>query len=320
MFSWRLLLATGEAKYAEAMERTFYNGILSGVDLDGKAFFYGNPLLSRSGRKRNPWNFSCACCPPNVMRTLASINGYIATTSPDGVQLHLYSACEIAASLGYSAALGNVNLSVETDYPWDGEITVTVTRTPEKPWVLSLRIPAWCGHAEAAVNGEKTRAPAKPGDYLQIRRRWVRGDVVRLSLPMPVVFYEAHPHIDTARCAVAICRGPLVYCIEEHDQPGGVELLDLAVDLDGSEVTAEQRSDLLGGVTVIHAPGLVREMSSWDGVLYRPLKQYTNEQTDDRSVTPRLISLTAIPYFAWANRGSSPMRVWIPAAHLRADR
>jgi hypothetical protein len=143
MRCWRMLLLTGEAKYADLMERTFYNGILCGVDLDCKAFFYGNGLFARSGGKRNPWDFNCACCPPNVTRTLSSVHGYFATTSDTGLQIHLYDTCDISADV----AGRNVNLHVDTKYPWDGRIRLEVKAASSGTWGLSLRIPEWCSGA-----------------------------------------------------------------------------------------------------------------------------------------------------------------------------
>ena len=299
MWCWRMLLATGEVKYADLMERTIYNGVLSGVALDGKSFFYGNGLLSRSGGKRSAWD-KCACCPPNVMRTLASVNGYVATTSSLGLQVHLYESCGISADL----AEGPVALSVASDYPWDGRVVLTVERSPAAPWELSLRIPGWCANASVSINSRKREEALPPGTPAVLRREWRAGDTVVLELPMEPVIYEAHPYIDSTRSSAAIARGPLVYCIEGHDQPAGV--LDCRVDPAGA-MRAEKRTDLLRGVTVIKAPGFSREGSEWEGVLYRKLAS-----AGRRTGAGKMIELVAVPYYAWANRGPSPMRVWIP--------
>jgi DUF1680 family protein len=286
-WAWRMLLATGEPRYADAAERMLLNGFLAGVSLTGTEFFYVNPLQMRRGahpdQNRSPahgrrgW-FDCACCPPNVMRTLASLGGYLATTDPDGIQIQLYAEGTIEAS--------GVSLAVETGYPWDGAVRVRVLETPEAAWTLSLRVPEWA--RGATLDGRPVEAAAYAAD----RRAWRAGDAVELNLPMPVRMTDADERVDAVRGCIAIERGPLVYAVERDDAD------DLSLTTVGS---AEHDGDLLGGVTTIRATGRSR----------RHVPQpWPYGQTVPSIVEPT--EIVAVPYFAWANRGIGPMRVWLP--------
>jgi DUF1680 family protein len=301
-WAWRMLLATGDPFYADVAERILHNGFAAGVSLGGDEYFYVNPLQLRSGahadENRSPahgrrgW-FDCACCPPNVMRTLAALDSYLATTDDDGVQLHLYAPGEIDA--------GRMRLTVETDYPWDGRIRVRVDGTPDDAWTLSLRVPGWAAGATLIVVGEER--PTTPGTYATVRRQWRAGDVAELLLPMDVRMVAADERVDAVRGCVALERGPLVYAVEQVDQPAGVAVDDVRID-PGGDLVAEHRPELLGGVTVVTVAGRARrhEPGSWP---YRPAAATSDAPGD-------VVRLTAVPYFAWANRELGPMRVWIP--------
>ena len=304
-WAWRMLLATGDPRYADAAERKLFNGFLAGVSLGGVEYFYVNTLHLRTGaiadetrspaHGRRPW-FTVACCPPNIMRTLASLPGYVATTDADGLQLHQYATGSVAV------AGRDARISVETDYPWDGLIRVRVDDPPEGEWTLSLRVPGWAEGATLRVAGEE-QPPPGAGSYAAIRRSWQAGDTVELSLPMTVRIVEADERIDAVRGCVALERGPLVYAVEQADLPDGVTVDDLRLD-PAAGATAEHRSDLLGGVTVLTARGRAITSGS-DRWPYRPAGESgTPEGTD--------IAIVAVPYFAWANRGVGPMRVWLP--------
>ncbi len=301
MWNWRMLLATGDARYADLLERSLYNGFLSGVSLDGSRFFYVNPLQSRGGVERPGW-YSCACCPPNVMRQIAMIGHYAASTSDDGVQLHQYLSTELVAPTSDGASR---ILRVETRYPWEGHVRVTVVETDGDEWALALRIPAWASGAWLAVGGERVDTPAVPGSYATVTRPWRAGDVVDLHLPLAPRLTEPHPRVDAIRGSVCIERGPLVYCLEQADLPDGVDMLDVRLPLE-APMQAAWRPDLLGGVMAVDAEGLVADMGPWGDDLYRPA-------SDD---TPPLspATLQAVPYYAWANRDPGTMRVWVPRA------
>jgi uncharacterized protein len=305
MWNWRMLLATANPRYADLIEWTLYNGVLSGVSLDGKRYFYPNPLLSRGSVERSEW-FACACCPPNVMRTVSSVQNYAATTTDGGLQVHLYDRCAARATL---AAAGDVSVSFDTDYPWEPVIKVTVDKPGTEEWTLSLRIPGWCAGGTARINGGKSLS-GRPGSYVDIRRRWQPGDTVVLDLPMPVKVHEPHPWIEPARGCLALTRGPLVYCFEENDQQAGVRLLDTTLD-PAAPAKIEHQPSLLGGVTTLKTQGRLVDHPGWEGRLYRTYGTGGRPRS-------RKVGLTAIPYFAWANRKKAPMRVWMQAADATA--
>ena len=297
LWSWRLLLLTGDGRFADLIERTLYNSFLSGISLDGSSYFYAQTLLSRGNVERSEW-FDCACCPPNVTRVLASLPHYLATNDADAVQVHQYAPGTIESP----DALG-VRLRVETEYPWQGEVRFLVENSGPRAWTLRLRVPAWAAGATLRVNGRNVEAKEQTG-YLAIDRTWKAGDTVELELPMAPRFVEAHPRIDSTRDCVAIERGPLVYCLEACDQPPSTNVMDVAVD-ETQPLAEQRRADLLEGVLTVQARGGVRDVAAWGGGLYKPLGAA-------RTLPSKPVTLTAIPYYAWANRGANAMRVWIP--------
>jgi DUF1680 family protein len=301
MWNWRMLLVTGDARYADLLERSLYNGFLSGVSLDGERYFYVNPLQSRGGIERPEW-YSCACCPPNIMRQIALVGHYVATTDGAGIQIHQYAPSLVSGESGGD----RVTLRLKTCYPRDGDVSVTIDKTPDRPWRLSLRIPAWCRAGTVNVNGQGARATAG-GRYAHIERCWQAGDVVRLSLPMAPTLIEANPRIDAIRGSLAIERGPLVYCLEQADQEPGIDLLDVRVDRH-AQMRVGGQDDILGGVVAIEVEGATVDTAHWDSQLYR-----TVSTGFEQDLPRRRLTLTAIPYYAWANRGPGAMRVWIPA-------
>ena len=304
MWNWRLLLATGEGRYADLMERTLYNAFLSSVSHDGMHYFYVNPLLSRGaeeeigrgGHRRTLWH-GCACCPPNVMRTLSSLGHYFATAGEASAEIHLYGPMDIALQIG---GVGDVRMRVETRYPWDGAIKLTVEEATGSRWRLALRRPGWCEGATVTVNGQSADVATDKG-YFVIERAWQPGDVIELDLPMQARLVEAHPAIDPTRGCLAIERGPMVYCLEECDHPDA-ELSSVEIDEAGSLETLWE-PDLASGVVMVQASGYQVDTETWSDHLYRPFGQ-----TDSHSP----LELLAVPYFAWANREPGSMQVWIP--------
>ncbi len=298
MWNWRMLLATGDPRYADTLERSLYNGFLSGVSLDGQRYFYVNPLQSRGGIARPEW-YGCACCPPNVMRQIALVGNYIATTDDMGVQLHQYASATIEATVGDK----RVVLAMETRYPWEGHVHVTVAETGGGEWTLAFRVPGWCNHAALWLNGEIIAGGASDGNYVTLTRLWQPGDVVELDLEMRPRLTAPNPRVDAIRGSLAIERGPLVYCLEEEDQAAGVDLLDVRLAPD-ADLEAAWRDDLLGGVVTVTAEGYVADVRDWEAALYRPAPVL--------ETVARPIKLVAVPYYAWANRTPGAMRVWIP--------
>ena len=222
LWSWRLLLATGESRYADVIERTLFNALISGVSADGTAFLYVNPLQLRDGddamssrspgKGRQAW-FGTACCPTNLMRFLACIDQYAWTSSPRGLQLHQY----MAGRVSHACANGEISLEVQTNYPWEGDVHISVSATPISPWELSVRIPAWCRAAHVAYGGSDEQLDAGTDGYLRLRRTWQPGDRLTLSLDMPARRTVALRDIDSAHGCEALERGPLVYCLEQTD-------------------------------------------------------------------------------------------------------
>jgi uncharacterized protein len=303
MWNWRMLTATGDAKYADVIERALYNGINSGMSLDGTLYCYRNPLAfdpAAGDRIRNSW-YDTTCCPPNLERTFASLPGYFYSTSKDGLYLHLYDNSQLDWHLEDGTAL---KIAQKTHYPWDGAVEIAVTPAKPADFTFYLRIPAWADGTEVKVNGAGVPG-ATHGQYLPLRRRWAAGDAVSVKFNMMPQVLEANVRVVDDYGRVAVQRGPLVYCLEELDQPEGVALYDVSVDLRSaasSKFQEEFRSDLLGGVVVLKHPGASSERS--DGKLYY---RYTSNVAPTRPV-----ELTFIPYYAWANRSATPMQVWTP--------
>jgi DUF1680 family protein len=311
LWSWRMLLATGEGRFADLIDRTLHNAVLAGVSLDGERYFYVNPLasnsrpehLGRGGCVRKEWHL-VACCPPNVMRLLASLGHYVATRDRTGLQVHQYVPAQIATSL---ASGQRVRLRMETRYPWEGSVRLTLEDAAGEPWTLALRVPAWSGLPAVRVNGTAVDSTPAADGYARLERRWQAGDLIELDLPMEPTFIEPHPAIESTRGCVAIERGPLVYCLEQADQ-GDAPVAELEID---ATATPAARWDpgLLEGVVTVRAPGYQVDTSPWRGRLYR-------RAGSDPSPRRRLVELTTIPYYAWANRGPGAMRVWIPRATI----
>jgi uncharacterized protein len=306
MWNWRMLAATGDAKYADVIERALYNGINSGMSLDGTLYCYRNPLgfdPSAGDQIRNPW-YDTTCCPPNLERTFASLPGYFYSTSKEGLYLHLYDNSKLDWHLEDGAALQVVQ---KTNYPWDGDTEITVTPAKTTEFALFLRIPAWCDAAQVAVNGQPVSGTT-PGQYLAVRRSWASGDVVKVQFPMAPQVIQANPRVVDDYGRAAVQRGPLVYCLEELDQPDGVRLFDVRLDTASPKFAAEFQRDLLGGVVVIKHLGAVSEESSSGRGLY---SRFTTSAPELRATELRFI-----PYYAWANRSPTSMQVWTPV--LRA--
>jgi DUF1680 family protein len=280
-WNWRLLLATGDARYADHMERVLYNGFGAAVSVDGKRFFYVNPLQRREDHyekddpgRRHEW-FSCACCPPNIMRFIASLDHYLAAASEDTLHLHLLTGARLSGA--------GLDVEVTTEYPWSGQVDVSVLGAAAGERGLAMRIPGWTSGAHFHLNDDPERPAVSPHGYLELRRAWRPGDRVSLRLDMTPRWTYPDRRVDAVRGCAAIERGPLVFCFEQVDQPDGVRLEDLRVRAGGP--LAEEAATLPGiGRTVrVHVPAL-------DG------------------------TAIAIPYFQWDNRDGCPMRVWAPVA------
>jgi DUF1680 family protein len=290
----RMLHLDLDGKYADVLELALFNGALSGLSRDGQHYFYANPLESDGTPTRWDWH-TCPCCTMNVSRLVASVGGYFVSRAADGIAFHLYGG--ISTTL--ETAGTKVALRETSNYPWSGDIKIEID--PERPaaFDLKLRIPGWCHGAKVAVNGEAVPAEGRTVDgYLTINRAWQKGDVVTLDLPMPPVRLYAHPGVIMDAGRVALKRGPLVYCVEEADNPGGrVQRLKLPRE---AELKASTRPDLFDGIVTLSAEALAIDEGDWS-TLYRTTPPKEKPAT-----------LTALPYYLWANRGQGSMVVWVP--------
>jgi DUF1680 family protein len=294
MLNQRLFLATGDSRFADLVEWSLHNAVAAGVSLSGDRFFYVNPLASHGSHHRKEW-YACACCPPNVARTFASLGQYAFSSSPADVYVNLYAA----ASADLEVARGRVRLDLTGDYPWDGRVAVTVADNTAGAFALRLRRPGWCADAVSLrVNGAPAPTAEERG-YLVVRREWRPGDRVELALPMPVRRLEGHPYIEQTRGRVALSRGPIVYCVEQKDVSAPLPALRLPAVAD----LQPERTSVLGGATQLRGPAEAVVVPASLPLYARPAPRATEPAV-----------LIAVPYCAWDNREPGAMRVWLPVA------
>jgi DUF1680 family protein len=299
----RLFQMHGDAKYVDVFERTLYNGLISGASLDGKGWFYPNPLESRGQHQRSPW-FGVACCPGNMTRFLPSLPGYFYAKAPNTIYANLYADSTADIDLGSGR---KVQVVQKTQYPWDGEIGLTVNPSRTGKFALNLRIPGWARNepvpSDLYTFAEQVKAPValkvngKPVEmrlvkgYAVLDREWKKGDTVQLSLPMPIRRIVANEKVDEDKGKVALQRGPVVFCAEWPDNPAGIRNMILP---DDAVLNAVPRPDLLNGVVTLTGQA---QSLAYD---------------KDGNVVKSEQAFTAIPYYAWANRGRGEMAVWLP--------
>ncbi|HEX4750305.1 MAG TPA: beta-L-arabinofuranosidase domain-containing protein [Bryobacteraceae bacterium] len=305
MWNFRLLTVTGDAKYADILEKALYNGVNSGMSLSGTMYCYRNPLASNGEKLRNPW-YDTTCCPPNIERLFESLPGYFYSTSRDGLFVNLYHSSE----LDWHLEDGNpIKLTQSTTYPWSGDIHFTVAPQRSADFTLYLRWPAWAPAMDVQVNGQPfATSNDHRGSFVGITRKWAAGDSVSVSFAMQPTPMVANPKVADVYGRIALQRGPLIYALEQIDQ-GGVALSDIFYRTN-SVSTVEQRKDLLGGVFLLKVNGTAAEKLVGDEPLYQPFAVAAT-----RARRPTM--LTFIPYYAIGNREPTPMEVWVPTA--RAD-
>lgn len=299
----RMNLLTGESKYIDVLERSLYNGALDGLSLSGDHFFYGNPLANEGNYARSEW-FGTACCPSNIARLVESLGDYIYAKDDNDIWVNLF----IGSSTDLALKKGSVSIVQATKYPWQGDVQITVTPVRSMAFPLHVRIPGWAmnepvpGNAyrfvdddtakfTITVNGKPAKYNMEAG-YAVLNQTWKKGDVVELHLPMQVRKVAANYNIVQDRNRVALQRGPLVYCVEHPDNDGSVYNMILPVD---AQFTTAYRPDLLNGVMTIEGQVPVFKPSA-----------------NGEQVVAQQEKLTAIPYYAWANRGKGEMEVWLP--------
>ena len=302
-FAQRMLNSEMDGRYADVIERALYNSVLSGMSLDAKRFFYVNPLevvpeacekddrLRHVKPQRQKW-FGCACCPPNLARFLGSLPSYAFSAGSDTLYMHLYIGGEVRVALAHA----EVHLSVESDYPWDGRVRLTV-HTPGE-YGIAVRISGWCRGYELKVNGESVSSEPVRG-YVSLNRVWREEDTVELNLKMPVTLMRANPAVRADTGKLCVVRGPLVYSLEEADNGKDLHLLRLPLQ---TAFEVHDEPQLLGGIRTIRCNAFRRSKSFAEGQLYAPVCG-AEEMTETQ--------LTWIPYFAWANREPGEMAVWI---------
>ncbi|TCO52156.1 hypothetical protein EV646_1011153 [Kribbella antiqua] len=297
-WAWRMFLATGKASYLDVFETVLYNAYAVGLSADGTAFFYDNPLQrrpdheQRSGAEaggdplRRSW-FGCPCCPPNIIRWMSELQDYVAAQKDDTIYIGLYADARIDA--------GEVAVTVQTNYPWDGEVTITVDKASSAEQSIALRIPGWCTDAE--IDGAEVT-----DGWAVVRRQFVAGETLRLTLPMAPRAHGSHPHQDATRGSIAVARGPLVYCVEQQDVAAPVDDLLLAPAAVATAIAREQDSAVVLELTAGVAPVPPQE-------LYPVI---TDQQTQTAISE---VTATFVPYFLWGNRQALAMRVWLRAAN-----
>ena len=287
----RMLNLDLDGQYADTLELALYNTALAGLSRDGTQYFYDNKLESDGSHQRWDWH-PCPCCTMNVARLVASIAGYFYGVADTELAVHLYGGAQTTLPV----AGGQVTLTETSDYPWSGDIALTVDPKNAGPFTLSLRIPAWARGARAQVNGQPVPMHPERG-YLKINRNWAKGDTVALTLPMPAERLYAHPDVRQDAGRVALRRGPLIYCAEQQDLAGPVSRTRLPST---AALQVDWQGDLLGGISVIRAEAMLADTAAWGDSLYRgtpPAEQPS--------------PLMAVPYYIWCNRGPNPMQVWL---------
>ena len=293
-FHHNMNLAFADARYADELERVLYNGILSGVSLKGDTYFYENPLEAGKDRKRWAWH-GCPCCPPMFLKIMGALPGTIYAQDHGAVYVNLFIGSRATLTVNGT----KVVLRQTTRYPWEGAIQISVEPEREMEFALDVRLPAWCSEPRLKVNGKPLTTFEKVRGYAHLQRQWQHGDVIDLSLPMPVQRLKAHPKVEADRGRMALQRGPLVYCLEGVDNGGHVRNLVIPPE---APLSAQYCADLLGGVTVIKGSACAVHRVEWPDTLYLP---------SGRVPGVTMFEFTAVPYFANANRLPGEMMVWM---------
>ena len=299
--NYRLFLLHGDAKYFDVLERTLYNGLISGVSLDGGSFFYPNPLSSSGKYSRKPW-FGCACCPSNVSRFIPSLPGYVYAVKDDQVYVNLFLSNKAELKVDKKKII----LEQETDYPWKGDIRLKIAQGNQN-FTMKLRIPGWVrgnvlpgdlyAYADnqkpvyrVSVNGQTVKSDVNNG-YLSIARKWKKGDVVEVHFDMLPRIVKANPKVEADRGRVAVERGPIVYCAEWPDNRFNIHSVLLNQH---PQFKVTEKPELLYGINQLttDAQALSYDMAG--------------------KLVAKDVELTLIPYYAWAHRGEGDMEVWLP--------
>ncbi|NDW09675.1 glycoside hydrolase family 127 protein [Dysgonomonas sp. 520] len=301
LWNFRMLQLSGDPKYADIMELTYYNSILSGISLDGKKFLYTNPLSQtadfpyslRWGDFRQEY-ITCFCCPPNTVRTIAEANSYAYATSEKGVYCNLYGGNTLNTKLADGS---EISITQDTDYPWDGTIKLKIEKAPKKEYSVFMRIPEWADNATYTFGGKEFKATA--GTYAEVKNKWKKGDEIVLNLPLRPRLIESNPLVEESRNQVAVMYGPMVYCMESVDLPKETSVYDVLIP---SSINLKPRATTIDGSKVVLLDGTAKvvDKNEWDGKLYREIKTPAKD-----------VNVSLVPYYAWGNRGNYDMSVWL---------
>jgi DUF1680 family protein len=273
MWNWRMLQITGNCKYADLIEKLLYNAMLVGQSIDGKKYTYDNPLISHSKDERKEW-FLCACCPPNIARTIASLGKHIYSTSEKGIWIHQY----IGNTTNIDFLSNLIKISQKSHFPWKGKVEIHLNLGKSQKFSIFLRIPNWSIDAELKVNGIKHSDGLSKGKYVEILRNWLDNDIIQLTFKLKPNLIESDPRIKDNRSRAAISYGPLIYCLEQKDNKK-FDIFKTIIPRN-QEFIVKYKSELLGGINIITGKNSNKEI------------------------------FTAIPYFAWSNRGPDKMQIW----------
>lgn len=307
MFSYRMLGIHGESKYADIVELVVFNSGLSGISLSGKQYYYANPLRvidgARDYKKMNTEfperqdYLDCFCCPPNLVRTIANLSSWAYSKSANGIAINLFGGNTLSTTLLDGSAL---ELTQVTKYPWEGTVKITVDKCKDDAFDMMIRIPEWANGSKLSINGKDADVKVKNGEFAVINRKWKKGDIISLNMPMDVKLVEGHTRIEETRNQVAVKRGPIVYCAETPDLPKDTKIVDLYLNAK-SPLKASYKANLLDGVTTIDAELMVRKNNNSTS-MYK-----TVNKPEFKSYKTQLV-----PYYAWSNRGQAEMTVFLP--------
>ena len=304
LWNWRMFLLTGDSKYADIVELTLYNSVLSGISMDGTKFFYTNPLASTANYPyhlrweggRVPYISKSNCCPPNTVRTIAEVSNYMYSIGDDGLYINMYGGNTLSAKMKGGSS---IKLEQVTSYPWDGKIVITINEMPAKQTSIFLRIPGWCRNAAIKINGKPILQTIKLNAYNELKRSWKAGDKIELTLDMPSTLIESNPMVEETKNQITVKRGPVVYCLESADLPGQ-NVFDVVIPSSIKLHPMPMKIDN-GNIMVLTGEAKLLENNEWKNKLYKEVNTATKP-----------VKIKLIPYYAWANRGKSDMTVWMP--------
>ena len=303
LWNWRMFLLSGDVKYADIVELSLYNSVLSGISMDGTRFFYTNPLAAsnnfpydlrwQGGRVK--YISKSNCCPPNVVRTIAEVSNYMYCKSDKGLYINMYGGSKLSTTISDGSM---IQLEQISNYPWDGNIKIAISKAPAHPLPIFMRIPGWCKKYRLSLNGKAVNNAKIENGYLLINKIWKDSDRIELVLDMPATLMESNPMVEETRNQVAVKRGPIVYCLESADLPGN-KVFDVMISPNSKFQFIPMKIEN-GNIMALTTEARILQYSDWEDTLYRELNSKTKP-----------VKLTLIPYYAWANRGKTEMTVWM---------